>query len=297
MSDDLVPTKQATGLIPFESEWKIMKETATMLINTGFLPPAINTPQKAMALMLKGRELNIPPMSAIEQINIIQGKPAVSAELQLALIYRKYPNAQINFKQLSNKICEIHAARPGGPVNVFGFTIEDASQASLLGKPVWKQYPRAMLRSRCISEMARSLFPECILGLSHTQEELGAEVTITDSGDQVIVQEPVVDGNKKTVDNVEIPFEPEAPLPTEEAYGTEAPPPQDDQGQMGGSRKIQFKISEAQQRLIFAKTKAAGLNIDDVDKWIKETFKVAHKKDMTKDMLDQTLVFIEKNKL
>jgi hypothetical protein len=60
----------------------------------------------------------------------------------------------------------------GGSVEIT-WTIEQAKAANLSGKDVWKAYPRAMLRARCISEGIRTVFPSCIVG-TYTPEEIDA---------------------------------------------------------------------------------------------------------------------------
>ncbi len=159
---------------PSETEWKIMKEQAGLLVRTGFLPKAVRTPEQAIAIMLKGRELNIGPMLAFSHIAIIEGKPTISPELMLNLVFKAYPQTKINYQTLTDTACKIEVIRPGQKANYFSWTMDDAKKAGLAGKYNWKNYPRAMLRSRCISEMGRSLFPDAIAGCSYTPEELGA---------------------------------------------------------------------------------------------------------------------------
>jgi hypothetical protein len=153
-----------------------MKQQAAVYLKSGFLPDAIKTPEQAIVIMQKGQELQIPPMQALSHIHVIKGKPTMSAELMLAQIYRHCPGAVVNFIELTNEICVIEASRPGHKIARFSFSMEDARTAQLLGNPSWKKYPRAMLRSRCVSEMARSMFPDCIAGVSYVPEELGAVV-------------------------------------------------------------------------------------------------------------------------
>ena len=109
----------------------------------------------------------------------------MSAELMLAQIYRLIPGAIINFVELSDERCVIEAQRPGGKVTTFKFDTSDAQKADLLGKNNWKQYPRAMRRSRCVSEMARTLFPDALMGVSHTPEELNSDLQVTEDGEVI----------------------------------------------------------------------------------------------------------------
>ncbi len=171
----MLPEKKS--IIPSQSEFDTLLKMMQMLVKSGFLPSAIKTAEQAMAIALKGRELDIPPMQAFSQISVIQGKPSIGAELMLALIYRKYPNAKIDIVENTNLRAEIKACRVGSKaVASFSFSMEDAKRAGLTGKDSWAKYPANMLYWRAVSNMARALFPDCLMGCSHTPEELGAEV-------------------------------------------------------------------------------------------------------------------------
>lgn len=161
---------------PSQAEWGLMWNMGKSLVASRFLPKAVDTPEKAVAIMLKGRELGWPPMRSFQHIHVIEGKPALSAEGMLALIYERVPGAIIRIIETSNERCVIEAARPGQQATTFVFTIEDAQRAGVVGKDNWRKYPRAMLRARCISEMARATFPDALMGCSYVPEELGAEV-------------------------------------------------------------------------------------------------------------------------
>jgi hypothetical protein len=185
-----------SGLVPFEqvlpsgSVWNVMKSQAAELIKSNFLPGHIKTPEQAMMIILKGRECGVPPIQSLSQIAVIQGKPTQSAELMLAMILAKFPKTKLSYPERSNKICTIKVQRPGCDWSVFTYTIEDAEAAGLLNKDSWRKYPRAMLHARCVSEMARSIYPDAISGISYTPEELGAEVT--DEGEVIEVESKTV---------------------------------------------------------------------------------------------------------
>lgn len=163
------------SLILDPKNWEVIKEQAQILVKSGFLPPSIKTIEQAIAIALKGFELGLPIMTSYSHINIISGKPTVSAELMLALIYKHCHGSIINFLKIEDDICVIEAKRPGGKTHTFKYDSDDARAAGLLGRQQWKQYPRAMMRSRCVSEMARSLFPDAIMGCSYTPDEISAD--------------------------------------------------------------------------------------------------------------------------
>lgn len=183
------------AMLPAANAWGTMKQQAGELIRSGFLPSGIKTPEQAVAIMLKGRELGIPPMQALSHIHIINGKPTMSAELMLAQIMRLHPRTKISYPKRSGEICEVKVQRDGSEPSVFSFSIADAQAAGLMSNPTWKKYPRAMLHARAVSEMARSLFPDAISGVSYTPEEMNAnvdengeviDVTVTETKNTVV---------------------------------------------------------------------------------------------------------------
>ena len=188
MTNDLA--RRETGITPADV-WGLMRDQAATIVKSGFLPPAINTPEKALALMLKGRELGVPPMAALTSISIVQGRPVCSAELMLALIRRDYGPGSIRVASSTNEACRVEWRSPGWDgVQHYEWTIADARTAGLAGqKGSWTQYPAAMLRARCVSAVARMAFPECIAGM-YSADELGANVVIDGAGAVVLDESP-----------------------------------------------------------------------------------------------------------
>jgi len=179
-----------TALIPLDKEWSTMKDMSSMLVKTGFLPQTIQTPQQAISIMLKGRELNIPPMQALSQINVIKGKPAISSELMLALIYRQCPSVELEWTEMTDTVVACKVKRHSKQNwQAFKWTLQDADKAGLLSNHSWRKYPRALLRSRVVSEMARAVFPDAIMGCSYTPEELGE--TVNEECEIIKVEKPI----------------------------------------------------------------------------------------------------------
>ena len=175
------------------SNWDAMRQQAEVLVKSGFLPRDINTPEKAIAVMMTGAELNIPPMQALRQIAIIQGKPTVSPELMAALVERDYGSNALIVEESTQERCVVSCLKPGWDKRrSISFTILDAQRAKL-ETDTWKKYPVAMLRSRAISIACKTYFQASIGGmytgeeLGGTPEELGADVDVVD-GDVVIVE-------------------------------------------------------------------------------------------------------------
>lgn len=165
----------AIAILPTANEWVMLKEMSHILKSSGMLPAGISSPAAALAIMMKGRELGMAPMYAFAHINLIKGKATQSAESMLAMILEDFPQTIINYVQYDKEGCIIEVTRPGWPMNRFSWTMEDAKAARLTTNENWMKYSRAMLRSRCVSEMARAIFPDSLKGASYTPEELGGD--------------------------------------------------------------------------------------------------------------------------
>lgn len=186
-----------------------MVEGAKTLLRSGLLPEQVNTPEKAVVIMLKGQELGIPPMEAMSRINVIKGKPSLSASLMAALVERAYGPKALIVEEATNDHCTVSVWKPGWDKRrTITFSMADAKQAGILSQ-MYQKYPRAMLRSRAISEACETHFQSIVGGL-YTPEELGADPAEEDIiGDTPAVQTevateakwvPVEDGGEDRVD-------------------------------------------------------------------------------------------------
>lgn len=167
-------TPKAT--VPSVSEFSVMKETASMLVATGFLPAAIKTAEQAMAIILTGRELGIGTMAALNTINVIQGKPTVSPQLMLALIERSGQLGDIQIEQVDGGAISCTMKRKGRSPHSEIFGDAEAAAMQLSGKDNYKKQAQTMYRWRAVAACARVTFPDVILGL-YTPDEMGAEVS------------------------------------------------------------------------------------------------------------------------
>lgn len=194
MSTQIVPTGSVVTIDAATQQWELIQRQCKAFLESGFLPTHIKSPAQAITIAWKGRELGIPPLQAFSSISVIGGKPCLSAELMLALMYQRIPGIQVTFTtapEAANKMCELEIKRPQGNAMRFRFTIEDAQRAGLI-KPnsAWEKYPAALLRARCISAAARAVAPDAIMGC-YTPEEMGGEDTEVATVDTVVV--PVAD--------------------------------------------------------------------------------------------------------
>ena len=161
---------------PSPGEWQAMKQQAEVIARSGLAPKAVSSPDKILVIAMKARELNLPPMQGLSHIHIVEGRPALSAELMVALVQRA--GHKLRVLETSSKKCVVEGVRaddPRHPSRV-EWTIEDAKTAGVAHKGPWKSYPAAMLRARAISALCRFAFADILMGASYVPEELGAEV-------------------------------------------------------------------------------------------------------------------------
>lgn len=159
----------------WDEQWSVMRDQANALVKSGFLPSTIKTPEQAIAVIMTGRELGLEPMLSLREINIIKGKPTLSANLMAGLVLQRIPGGVMDVKEASDTRCVILAGRSRDAAIEFVWTIEDARRAQLTGNDNWKKFPKAMLLARCKSEAARAIAPDVLAGF-YTPEEMSAVV-------------------------------------------------------------------------------------------------------------------------
>lgn len=193
------------------SEYEVIRSQAEALVKTGFLPVAIKTPEQALAIILTGRELGIPAMTALNGINVIQGKPTISPQLMLGLIERSGQLEDIKF-EMSEQEVTVTMRRKGRTAHTETFGWEQAKAMGLLTKDNYKKQAATMFKWRAVSACARVVFPDVLLGL-YTHEEVAPDAQFNEDGEFVdaeptptaieaeIVTETPKSGKKKAIED------------------------------------------------------------------------------------------------
>lgn len=151
------------------------KDLAKSIHGSSLLPAALKrTEADVLVTVLTGQELGLLPMQSMRAIHVIEGKPTLSADAMAAIILASPVCDYFRVTVWTHDRCVVEAKRKSDPALTVEWTMKDAHAANLLGKDVWKKYPRSMLRARAISAAAHNVFPDIILGV-YTPEELGAE--------------------------------------------------------------------------------------------------------------------------
>mgnify|MGYP000166783409 CR=1 FL=1 len=130
-------------------------ELSKHLVESGFLPEHIRKPGQAVAIILAGRELGMPPMRALRSLMIVKGKVEESADSQLGRF--KEAGGKAIFQRLDEEVAVLELTHPNGDPHVETFSLADAKRAGLTASQTWQKYPKAMLRSRCITAGLKSV--------------------------------------------------------------------------------------------------------------------------------------------
>lgn len=155
-----------------DSWTSVVEEVGTLAARIGdteFVPRELRGNGAAVAAcILAGREVGMAPMTALQTINVIHGKPAISAEGMRGLVLQAGHAIQVTEKTASRVI--IRGRRRGdNEWSSVTWTVDDARRAGL-GGDNWKKYPRQMLTARATTELCRDLFSDVIHGLRSVEE-------------------------------------------------------------------------------------------------------------------------------
>tara|TARA_R100000808_G_scaffold3464_2_gene12324 strand:- start:5436 stop:6455 length:1020 start_codon:yes stop_codon:yes gene_type:complete len=148
-------------------------------LSTSKMFPDIKSPEMAFAKMIAGAELGFGPFASISGVDLIKGKPAISAKL-IASAVKASTKYDFRIVEHTNDVCKIeffqYESDKKESIGISQFSMDDARQAKITGKDNWKNYPRNMLFARAISNGVRWHCPDVFHGSSvYTHEELGAE--------------------------------------------------------------------------------------------------------------------------
>lgn len=149
---------------------KIIK-LADYICETQFVPKAYrgNAPATAAAI-LAGRELGLPPMTALRHVQVVEGSPSLSAEYKRARVLAA--GHELDIIELNTTRCKVQGRRRGSgkPPLEITFTIQDAKTAQIFkARGAWETRPRRMLFARAATEVCDFLFADITNGLPTTE--------------------------------------------------------------------------------------------------------------------------------
>lgn len=149
-------------------------EMANMLSASQMVPKHYQgKPQDTLVAMMMGAELGLNPIQALQNIAVINGKPAIYGDALLALVqsHPKFGGHEESFDNATmTATCTVWRKQDASKHTVT-FSQEDAQKAGLWGKQgPWSQYPKRMLMWRARGYALRDKFADALGGLITVEE-------------------------------------------------------------------------------------------------------------------------------
>lgn len=182
------------AIVPVQPNYPMgdLERMANAVAKSGLF--GITKPDQALALMLVAQAEGMHPASAARDYHIISGRPAKKAEAMLRDFIAN--GGKVEWHELNDAKADATFSHPYGGTVRIDWTAERAKQAGI-ANPMWKKYPRQMLRSRVVSEGVRSVCPGATSGM-YVPEEV-QDIVHDEGAREVLVtsQEPTQQQTRK----------------------------------------------------------------------------------------------------
>jgi hypothetical protein len=142
----------------------------------GMAPRGMDSPEKCMISIMRGMEVGLTPMMALDKIAIVNGRPVIWGDGAMGLVrgsgvcewVKEYMEGEGD-----NRAGVCIAKRRGEPEPIERrFSVAEAKKANLWGKSgPWQQFPDRMLQMRARAFCLRDLFADVLGGL-YLREEI-----------------------------------------------------------------------------------------------------------------------------
>ena len=147
--------------------WQDQERMASAIAKSGLF--GLKSPDQVLALMAVAQAEGRHPGSVARDYHIIQGRPALRADAMLARFQQA--GGTVHWLKYADDEVKAEFSHPQGGSLTLSWTLKQAKEIGLAGKDNWKNYPRAMLRARVISEGIRTVYPGVLTG-EYTPEEV-----------------------------------------------------------------------------------------------------------------------------
>lgn len=131
-------------------------------------------PANCLIAMQWGAEIGLQPLQALQNLAVINGRPALWGDAVIALV-RGSPLCEYVQESDDGKMATCKVKRRNEPEQVRTFSMDDAKAAGLMGKAgPWTQYPKRMRQMRARAFALRDVFPDVLRGLPVAEELMDA---------------------------------------------------------------------------------------------------------------------------
>lgn len=155
-------------------------------------------PGNCLIAMQWGAELGLKPLQSLQNLAVINGRPALWGDAVIALVLSS-PVCDYVTEDDDGETATCRVKRKGGQEQVRTFSMEDAKRAGLAGKQgPWMQYPKRMRQMRARAFALRDVFPDVLRGMAVAEElqdmAAAAQAPVTkDMGSAEVLVTPYTD--------------------------------------------------------------------------------------------------------
>lgn len=172
-----VTTQQAGALRPagqFDLSPQTFEQALTFsnyLAESDLVPKDFKgKPGNCLIAMQWGSELGLKPLQSLQNLAVINGRPALWGDAVIALVMAS-PVCEYVTEDDDGETAYCRVKRKGAPEQVRSFSMEDARKAGLSGKQgPWTQYPKRMRQMRARAFALRDVFPDVLRGMPIAEE-------------------------------------------------------------------------------------------------------------------------------
>lgn len=182
-----------------------LMEIASYYIKSKYLPENIKTPEQAVLIIQKGKELGFQPLQSFEAIDVIMGKATLKPKAKAGLARRTgkvWWKTVKDWEPMYNKetgelmdyetVIKGYRVQEGHLVEEdCRYTYSEAASMGLVTKDNWKKQPKIMAYWRCLSRLLDRIAPDLTGGLYMTDEladVANVNYSLTEDGEVKIIE-------------------------------------------------------------------------------------------------------------
>jgi hypothetical protein len=166
---------------------------ARAVVASGWAPKGMEKPESVMIAIQFGLEIGLTPMAALQNMAVINGRPAIYGDAALSLVRSSgqlvsYKETEVGEPGKDSHGFMVTVQRKGFDAASETFTCADAKAAKLWGKAgPWSDYPKRMMKFRARGFLLRDQFGDILKGLRTAEEarDIPAEINVTPLADKL----------------------------------------------------------------------------------------------------------------
>lgn len=154
-----------------------MYRLAKAIASSAVVPKAMyNKPNDVFVAMQMGAEVGLSPMSSVQNIAVINGRPSIWGDSALAIV-QSHPQYEYHSEGVEgsgeNAVGWCTVKRKGSAEHTERFSVADAKKAQLWNKAgPWVNYPTRMLKLRARGFALRDKFSDALRGMITAEEAM-----------------------------------------------------------------------------------------------------------------------------